>query len=236
MAHQVSRTKSGLLSPREKQVLRLAAAGFTDRQTAQELGVSLATIGTYWGRVQIKFGSYNRVELAKMHLVSEAHEASDFPESTDPTKTATTDGSSHDAQVQVSLKLFRGLIQTARDAILVLNHRGVVELANEKTDLMFGYDPGELPGLTVDVVLPKWYHEGYLRNVVHYASNHRDTAIEERISTIAKKKDRTEFPISAALNASPSQKGVLVTCILRDFAENPKIPVQTELEPIFAFG
>src|SRR6185436_6727018 len=60
------------LSQREKQLLDFAVRGYTDQAIANELGISLATVGTYWGRVRIKFGPFNRTELVALYLKEEA--------------------------------------------------------------------------------------------------------------------------------------------------------------------
>jgi PAS domain S-box-containing protein len=56
------------LSPRENQLLEFATNGLTDQAIANELGISLATIATYWGRIRIKFGPLSRTEIVAKHL------------------------------------------------------------------------------------------------------------------------------------------------------------------------
>ena len=57
-----------LLSPRERSVVEGAVKGFTDEQIAQSLGISAATVNTYWGRIRAKLGSFSRTELATQYL------------------------------------------------------------------------------------------------------------------------------------------------------------------------
>jgi DNA-binding CsgD family transcriptional regulator/PAS domain-containing protein len=54
------------LSPRERQVLSLASAGLLDKQIANELGVTLNTLRTYWGRIRAKVGEVPRSALAAL--------------------------------------------------------------------------------------------------------------------------------------------------------------------------
>ena len=56
------------LSQRELQLLVHASKGLTDQAIANELGISLATIATYWGRMRIKLGPLNRTELVARYL------------------------------------------------------------------------------------------------------------------------------------------------------------------------
>ncbi|RYG48224.1 PAS domain S-box protein [bacterium] len=59
------------LSPRERQLLVMATNGLTDQGIAHELGISLATVSTYWGRVRIKFGPLPRPELVARFILGE---------------------------------------------------------------------------------------------------------------------------------------------------------------------
>ena len=63
------------LSPREQQLIKYAAEGLTDTAIAHKLGISEATVGTYWGRVRIKLGPYSRTELVAIMMRAEREAA-----------------------------------------------------------------------------------------------------------------------------------------------------------------
>ncbi|AGL18478.1 response regulator transcription factor [Actinoplanes sp. N902-109] len=54
----------GGLSPRELDVVKLAARGLTNAEIAQQLFISVGTVKTHLGSVQTKLGARNRVEIA----------------------------------------------------------------------------------------------------------------------------------------------------------------------------
>ncbi len=56
------------LSPREREVLRLTAAGYTNQEIAQELGISPKTVDTYRQRIMEKLGLERRSELVRYAL------------------------------------------------------------------------------------------------------------------------------------------------------------------------
>jgi DNA-binding NarL/FixJ family response regulator len=56
------------LSPREKEILRLIAMGYTNRQAAEELYLSEKTIETYKSRLMVKLGLHSRTELVRYAL------------------------------------------------------------------------------------------------------------------------------------------------------------------------
>jgi two-component system response regulator NreC len=57
-----------LLSPREKQVLRLVALGYTSRQIAEQLSLSIKTVGTYRTRLMAKLELKSRPALVRYAL------------------------------------------------------------------------------------------------------------------------------------------------------------------------
>lgn len=54
-----------LLTSRETEVLRLIAQGYTNRQIAEELKISVRTVETHRGNITGKLGLYSRVELLR---------------------------------------------------------------------------------------------------------------------------------------------------------------------------
>ena len=54
----------GGLSPRELDVVKLAARGLTNAEIATQLFISVGTVKTHLGSVQTKLGARNRVEIA----------------------------------------------------------------------------------------------------------------------------------------------------------------------------
>ena len=57
-----------LLSPREREVLRLVALGYTSRQIADQLFLSVKTVGTYRGRLMAKLNLKSRPALVRYAL------------------------------------------------------------------------------------------------------------------------------------------------------------------------
>jgi len=57
-----SETSYGVLQPREIEVLRLVSCGFSNRQIAQELSISVSTVGTHMINIFRKLNVNSRVE------------------------------------------------------------------------------------------------------------------------------------------------------------------------------
>lgn len=221
------------LSERERQLLTLAAQGLTDNAIAQRLGISLATVGTYWGRVRIKMGPLNRTELVAHFLREEAADTLALLRSENQrlieqlNETARTS-----AMLKASLEMFRGLVETAPDAIILVNGEGQIELANQQADTMFGYETGELLGLHIERVVPERFRANHLMYRMEYHANPRKRQMGEHVATMALRKNGEEFPMAAALSATVTPGGILVTCIVRDLSDRwtdiPNIITATE--------
>lgn len=56
------------LSARELEVLRLSSQGLTDKEIAQQIGVSLGTVHTYWTRIRSKCSGKTRAEIVSRHV------------------------------------------------------------------------------------------------------------------------------------------------------------------------
>src|SRR5689334_13501038 len=60
------------LSPRESQLLLLASEGLTDNGISLKLGISVATVNSYWVRIRSKLGAQSRTEAVAMALKAQA--------------------------------------------------------------------------------------------------------------------------------------------------------------------
>lgn len=208
------------LSERERQLVVLASKGLTDTAIALKLGISLATVGTYWGRVRIKFGPLNRTELVAVFLQEQAATVVEGLRAENKVLLETLDEKSKtEAMLKTSLELFRGLVETAPDAILLVNEAGVVQLANEQAEEMFGYNPNEMLGMQIDQLVPERFRPNHSENRKIYHENPVKRRMGEHLATFALKKNGAEFPMATALSATDTHNGLLVTCIVRDLTE-----------------
>lgn len=208
------------LSDRERQLVVLASKGLTDTAIAHKLGISLATVGTYWGRVRIKFGPLNRTELVAVFLQEQAATVVDALRSENSALLQALDEKARtEAMLQTSLQLFKGLVETAPDAILLVNEAGTIQLANEQAEQTFGYDGEELLGLQVDLLVPERYRGSHAENRLSYHANPVKRRMGEHMATFALRKDGSEFPMATALSATETHSGLLVTCIVRDLTD-----------------
>ena len=98
---------------------------------------------------------------------------------------------------------FRAVLEGAPDAMLITTPEGVIELANSRTDSLFGYSRDEIIGMNISALIPEWGYRGS-----HFHSQ------ETRLWGL--RSDRTSFPAEITMNFFVAADARLVTTAVRD--------------------
>ena len=64
-----------VLSPREEEIVQLCMDGFTNDGIANELGISVGTVNTYWLRIKLKVGGSGRTDTVVKVIKERAEKA-----------------------------------------------------------------------------------------------------------------------------------------------------------------
>ncbi len=130
----------------------------------------------------------------------------------------------YDSIVMDREKRLAGILNTAPDAIVTINHEGVIETVNAATEEMFGYQANELVGKNVGILMPTSHREKH----DSYLQRYHETQVPHVIGTgrelVARRKDGTTFPIRASIGSVPELK--LFTGILEDISERVELQKQ----------
>jgi PAS domain S-box-containing protein len=113
---------------------------------------------------------------------------------------------------------YRGLLEAAPDAMVVVDRAGHIVLVNAQSEIRFGYRRDELLGKAVTDIIP----DGFAERLVADAQRSVDVALAQQIGTgielVGVRKDGSEFPIEIMLSPLDSDDGVLVTAAIRDIS------------------
>jgi protein-histidine pros-kinase len=114
---------------------------------------------------------------------------------------------------------YRGLLEAAPDAMVVVNAQGRIVLLNVQAEAKFGYRRDELLGQNVTNIIPK----GFVERVVSAHLRSPEDAIAqhlgEGIELYARHKDGGEFPIEVMLSPLESADGLFMTASIRDITK-----------------
>ena len=113
---------------------------------------------------------------------------------------------------------YRGLLEAAPDAMVVVNTTGEIVLLNVQAEKQFGYSRDELIGQPVTNIIPEGFAERLIADDLRSAEDALAQQIGTGIELVAQRKDGTEFPIEIMLSPLESADGILVTAAIRDIS------------------
>jgi PAS domain S-box-containing protein len=113
---------------------------------------------------------------------------------------------------------YRGLLEAAPDAMVVVNEGGEIVLLNLQAEKQFGYSRDELLGVKVKNIIPKGFAERLIADGTRTAAEALAQQIGTGIELLARRKNGTEFPIEIMLSPLESAEGTLVTAAVRDIS------------------
>jgi len=118
---------------------------------------------------------------------------------------------------------YRGLLEAAPDAMVVVNSRGSIVLLNVQAERQFGYRRDELVGQKVKSIIPKGFAERLIADGTRTAAQALTQQIGTGLELTGRRKDGTEFPIEIMLSPLESSEGILVTAAIRDITERKRV-------------
>ncbi|NND99864.1 MAG: PAS domain S-box protein [Pirellulaceae bacterium] len=118
------------------------------------------------------------------------------------------------------------VLESAVDAIITIDSRGVIESANQATEQLFGYAIDEIIGQNVKVLMPEPYkseHDGYLRRYNKTGEKH---IIGIGREVTGRRKDGSVFPMHLAVSEVELGDKRLFTGIVRDITQQKAAQAQ----------
>jgi PAS domain S-box-containing protein len=126
---------------------------------------------------------------------------------------------SHDlSESQESEAKYRGLLEAAPDAMVVVNQDGQIVLLNIQAEKQFGYHRDELIGQQINNIIPDGFTERLIADGTRSAAETLAQHIGTGIELVGQRKSGSGFPIEIMLSPLESSKGILVTAAIRDIS------------------
>jgi PAS domain S-box-containing protein len=123
-----------------------------------------------------------------------------------------------DSANEASEARYRGLLEAAPDAMVVVNQAGEIVLLNLQAEKQFGYHRDELVGQQVTNIIPEGFAERLIADDLRSAADALAQQIGTGIELSALRKDGTAFPIEIMLSPLESAEGILITAAIRDIS------------------
>lgn len=118
---------------------------------------------------------------------------------------------------------FQSLLESAPDAMLVVDDSGRIILANERAEHLFRYERADLQDLLIEQLIPARYRDNHSIYRQVFTVNPKARAMGEGRQLTALRADGTEVPVTVALSSFESSIGKRVACSVRDISNERKI-------------
>jgi PAS domain S-box-containing protein len=138
-------------------------------------------------------------------------------------------GPAEHARAQAAETMFRSLLESAPDGIVIVDPTGRIMLVNSQAEQMLGYPRQELLGQPVELLLPERFRESHLGHRQRYHQEARTRPMGAGLELSGRRKDGVELPVEISLSPLETQEGRLVTTIIRDVTDR-KLAEQERLE------
>ncbi|MEQ9097841.1 MAG: PAS domain S-box protein [Imperialibacter sp.] len=125
-------------------------------------------------------------------------------------------------EIKASEMKFRGLLESAPDAIVLVDKTGAINMINSMSEKLFGYTRNELLGKPIELLIPERFRKAHPSQRSGFFTNPHARPMGEGLELFGLKKNGTEFPVEISISPIELPEGMFVSAAIRDISWRKK--------------
>ena len=114
---------------------------------------------------------------------------------------------------------FRNVLESAPDAMIIIDHIGLITIVNEQAEKMFGYSRKELLGQEIEMLLHESIRDRHISHRAAYAAEPTVRPMGSGLELHGQRRDGSTFPVEISLSPFYSASGVFISSVIRDVTD-----------------
>jgi len=132
-------------------------------------------------------------------------------------------------QLLDSEKRLQTMIERAPDSIVYVKQDGIIELVNQRTEEIFGYDQGELIGQPLEVLLPERLRNQLRQHQTGFFNEPQVRPMGSGLELHGRRKDGSEFPVEVSLSFMKVKEGIVGCATIRDITSRREAETKVKI-------
>lgn len=142
----------------------------------------------------------------------------------------TKDASQTKEKIPSLQSLYEQIIESAPNAIILVDQRGDIVFINARTETLFGYSRSDLIGQKIENLIPKRFQDSHKNQRRGFMDNPGHRPMGAGRDLLGLKKDGSEIPIEIGLNSFTTDQGIFVLASVIDISERKTLENALEVE------
>lgn len=116
-------------------------------------------------------------------------------------------------------KKFRNLFEASSEAIVIVDGKGNIILANNRAEIVFGYEKKELLGNKIEILIPEALRGIHVHHREKFMEHPKTRKMGPSLELFGRRKDGTHFPVEIGLSFTRTDRSTLVMAYIIDITE-----------------
>ncbi|MEU7899961.1 PAS domain S-box protein [Nonomuraea sp. NPDC049152] len=117
---------------------------------------------------------------------------------------------------------FADLLESAPDAMVIVDGHGIIQLVNAQTEALFEYGRAELIGAPVEMLIPEESRQAHRTHRAAYTADPKVRAMGAGHRLAGRRQDASTFPVEISLAPLHVEDGMLICAVIRDVSERDR--------------